>query len=209
MDINDKLEDRILVVFYLLLWFLASIFFAASVVALLPKDFHSYRFLGYPIGLMVVLSAVILKRAVIDKKKIISAVKKEKDKYLHSIVSKMYQIYLVKRYLKIASIVIISAFFIEIIVILVLPSPYFHFLAVVPIIYSLCLFIRLKAISLRINSGVFGTIEKEAKELILFIASHSDKFYFTDKDGKPKKAFLPMNLLSDPKIILNGSEVPI
>lgn len=209
MNINNKLELRILVVFYLLSGFLVSIFFSAAVVALLPKDYHSYRFLGYPIGLMVAFSAAIVKRMVIDKRKIISAAKKEKDKFLHEIVSKMYHIYLSRRYLKIASFVIISAFIIEIIVILVLPSSYFHFLAAVPIIYSLCLFIRLKAISLRINMGVFGTIEKEVKELILFIASHSDKYDFTDTDGKPKKAFLPMNLLSDPEIILNGSEVPI
>ncbi len=55
---------------------------------------------------------------------------------------------------------------------------------------------RLKFIEKRVITGLFGTNNEEATELIKFILSNSEDIDFTDDSGRPKRCFLPEYLVS-------------
>ena len=204
---SSFLRSRIYILFFIAVGSFMSLISNHLIIIYLNTSYHSFGYFFFPIYLSFFYAIAI---ATAKPSNIIKATHKEKSTQAyktHTAVSIVYLEYVKKKYLRIILSILFMALVVEFAFILLKVKLSLHFFNLSLVGCSVILILRLQLVTYRVANGVFGSNHKEAKELLLFIIHNADKINLTDDDGRPKRALLPEQLLTESYQILNGSEV--
>lgn len=174
------------------LW--GGLIISVAIISFLPKEFWHLRWVFFPMSLAICIIKSFLFRPAGYIKTLYRALSVGNSDNITLTV--MYFNWLRFRYIRTFACLLILSLIYSLIVIHLFKNQDVVTIDLSIVILASLLLFRLRCIEKRVISGVFGSNEEEAKELIKFILAHSEDVDFTDGNGNPRRGFLPEKIVA-------------
>jgi len=192
---SSQVRERLGITIYIVSGIFLAIILCIALIIVDEKTSSKQLYICFPICMFIfyVISMIYKKLNGIDTS---YNHLKNSEISIYPVVSLMFLKYISYRYIRISIFLIMISITFSVSLYLFSQETFILPTNIIIFSLSILLTLRLKLIENRIMSGFFGNNKDEANELIQFILAHAERVDFTDGDGRPKKCFLPEELLS-------------